>query len=203
LTLAENCPAGVTKAFTPSACKDNTTAPSTAAGGSKVDDDFVAALGEFKQYTYDAAGATLWYGSYCGDKDGEVLVKTYQNGVDDDEAKAWACAEFYQKVYGKFDCKTDWVCATRDPMPACESVSAMMTAVCKLTADEIKTKVDKRRTDGYCKNKADGGMEWAAPAAATTSSKTTPDAAISAASGSSPMWALALAACLFSAMPAV
>jgi hypothetical protein len=180
-------------------CKDEATVPpwyntSTAA---KVDNLFVAALSEFKDSTYDAAGAALWYGSYCSSgTDSEILVK---NGVD----TAWACAEFYQKVYGKFGCKKDWVCSVsrERPMPACESISAMMTAVCKLTADEIKTKVDKRKTDGYCKNKADGGMEFAA--AAATSPKTTPAPAISATSGSSPMWALALAACLFSAMPAV
>ena len=164
-----------------------------------MDDDFVAALGEFKQYTYDAAGAALWYGSYCGDKDGEVLVKTYQNGVDDDEAKAWACAEFYQKVYGKFDCKTDWVCATRDPMPACESVSAMMTAVCNLTPDEIKTLVEHTHFQGWCKNKTNGGIEFSP----LVTPEATPAPTLSAASGSSPMWALALAACLFSAMPAV
>lgn len=194
MTLAENCPAGVTEAFTPSMCKGEATVPpwyntSTAA---KVDDLFVTALTEYKDY--DDATVGVWYGSYCGDKDGEVLVKA---GVD----TAWACAEFYQKVYGKFDCKKDWVCSARDPRPACESISAMMTAVCKLTADEIKTKVDARRAGGYCKNKADGGMEFAA--AAATSPKTTTAPTPSATSGSSPMWALALAACLFSAMPAV
>ena len=172
-------------------CKDEATVPpwyntSTAA---KVDDLFVAALAEHKD---NVAAAAVWYGSYCGaDAGGEYLVKV---GVD----TAWACAQFYQVVYGKFDCKKDWVCSARDPRPACESISAMMTAVCKLTADEIKTKVDANKAGGYCKNKADGGMEFAA-----TSPKTTPAPTPSATSSSSPMWALALAACLFSAMPAV
>jgi hypothetical protein len=173
-------------------CKGEATVPpwyntSTAA---KVDDEFVKALSEHKDWTYDAAGASLWYGGYCEAKDGEYQVKS---GVD----TAWACAFLYTKVYGKFDCKKDWDCSARDPMPACESISAMMTAVCKLTADEIKTKVDKRKTDGYCKNKADGGMEFAA-----TTPKTTPAPTLGATSGSSPMWVLALAACLFSAVPA-
>jgi hypothetical protein len=63
----------------------------------------------------------------------------------------------------------------------------MFTAVCDKTAAEIEALVAKMKTDGKCKNKADGGQEFSVP------SKT------AAAGGLSPMWSLGLAACLVSA----
>jgi len=156
--MAETCYAmvtGVTNAdgsFTPSTCKDEA---STAA---MVDTEFTQMLSGMKD---NAASSGVWYGSYCGDKAGEVQVKA-------DATNDWACAKFYMDVLNSFDCDNDWVCTEGDKVEdveACESVTAMMTATCTLTADEIKTKVDKRRTDGYCKNKADGGEEFAPPVA--------------------------------------
>ena len=103
---------------------------------------------------------------------------------------------YFIDVLNSFDCDTDWVCTEDDKVEdvkTCESVTAMMTATCTLTADEIKTFVDKYRTDRYCKNKADGGEEFSPPVIITPSSS----------KGSSLMLALALAATLLSAMPAV
>ena len=74
----------------------------------------------------------------------------------------------------------------------------MMTAVCNLTTDEIKTQVDKELIDGRCKNQTDGGIAFSP----LVTPEATPAPTLSAASGSSPMWALALAACLFSVVPA-
>ena len=76
----------------------------------------------------------------------------------------------YVKVRDSYACTKDWTsadCGAND-VEACESVSAMMTAVCNLTADEITTKVAKRKTDGYCKNKADGGKEFSPSAVAVS-----------------------------------
>jgi hypothetical protein len=51
------------------------------------------------------------------------------------------------KVRDSYACTKDWTsadCGAND-VEACESVSAMMTAVCTLTAGEITTKVAKRK----------------------------------------------------------
>ena len=99
------------------------------------------------------------------------------------------------------DCKKDWDCSEfgKLPKPACESVSAMMTAVCNLTPDEIKTLVEQTYFLGWYKNKTNGAIEFSP----LVTPEATPAPTLSAASGSSPMWALALAAFLFSAVPAV
>lgn len=169
-------------------CKDEAGGSSSTADN--VDTEFTKMLSGMKDNA--AFSGRIWYGSYCGDKAGQVQVKA---GVTND----WACAEFYSAVLNSFDCDTEWVCTDGDKVedvPACESITEMMTATCTLTADEIKSKVDKRRTDGYCKNKADGGEEFSPPVIV-------PPPPPSAASNLSPMWALALAASLFSAVPAV
>jgi len=104
-------------------------------------------------------------------------------------------------MYSEYGCNKDWDCSSRYklPQPACESVSAMMTAVCNLTPDEIKTLVEHTHFQGWCKNKTNGGIEFSP----LVTPEATPAPTLSAASGSSPMWALALAAFLFSAVPAV
>jgi hypothetical protein len=134
---------------------------------------------------------STFYKDACGDGKAKV-----------DADKAWLCVlAAVQGAQMMFGCNKDTNC-TKNPDLACESYSAMMTAVCNLTADEVKAKVDDTKTASNCKNKADGGLDFAPPAAAaTTSPSTTPNPAAS--SGSSPMWALALAACLVAGAPAV
>lgn len=118
---------------------------------------------------------------------------------------AWACA-YHSKVTDEmFGCAnanaTTGIKATECSVNdgarhlACESMSTMFTAVCDKTAAEIEALVAKMKTDGKCKNKADGGQEFSAASASLTPSPSK----TAAAGGLSPMWSLGLAACLVSA----
>lgn len=112
---------------------------------------------------------------------------------------AWACA-YHSKVTDEmFGCTNGNAttgikateCSVNDGARhlACESMSTMFTAVCDKTAAEIEALVANAKTDGKCKNKADGGQEFITPSPSKTA----------AAGGLSPMWSLGLAACLVSA----
>jgi len=183
--MAGKCPAITTSSWTPSMCKSKF-APANATAA-LVDSTWTPTKTAVDKTVDDPAA---FYKTGCGD--GKVKA-----GADN----AWVCAySAMQAAQITFGCNKDTDC-TKTLLPACESMTAMLTGVCTLTADEIKTAVDKAKTDGGCKNKADGGLEFAPPAAATTAPSTTPTPA--AASGSSPMWALALAACLVAGAPAV
>jgi hypothetical protein len=57
----------------------------------------------------------------------------------------------------------------------------------------IKERSNEAKTDGKCKDKTDGGVEFSAASATLASPQT------AAAGGLSPMWSLGLAACLVSA----
>ena len=182
-----------------------------------VDVKFDSSLSWYFKRVYIAAGGIPenmlerafyhWYGYWhCGAHSRDEYsttgkgwhdIGTVKDGVDN----AWACGHAYALLYGEFDCKEDWDCSRWDklPKPACESISAMMTAVCNITADQIQTNVDEQRRQGKCKNKTDGGVEFSP----LITPEATPAPTLSAASGSSPMWALALVACLFSAVPTV
>ena len=72
--------------------------------------------------------------------------------ADADIVKAWACEFMYMQVRNVYYCNKDWKCGANpeEDVAACDSLSAMMTAVCTLTADEIKTEVDKARDSGGC-----------------------------------------------------
>ena len=120
---------------------------------------------------------------------------------------AWACA-YHSKVTDEmFGCTNGNAttgikateCSVNDGARhlACESMSTMFTAVCDKTADEIKALVAKMKTDGKCKDKADGGQEFSAASASLT--PTPSPSKTAAAGGLSPMWSLGLAACLVSA----
>jgi hypothetical protein len=43
---------------------------------------------------------------------------------------------------------------------ACESLSAMMMAVCDMAVEDIKARVDLDRAGGMCVDRADGGVEF-------------------------------------------
>jgi len=72
----------------------------------------------------------------------------------------WACAWANMEVKQALDCSGnegsfkcgDWW------WPSCESMTAMMTAICTDSAETIKTEIDQIRGDGNCKNTADGGV---------------------------------------------
>ena len=192
LTMAGTCPPMASGDWTPSYCKTtvgggNATRSTTAGADVMWKTQFDSIKEDFKDVPAAYAADT-----FCG-KD---KVKT---GAGED----WLCA------YAKFaatvsnQCGKDTDCSKGGIGPACESYTAMMSAVCSLTADEIKTKVDKSRTDGNCADKKDGGGEFSPPSADTTAAVVVTTPAPAAASGSSPMWALALAACLFAGVPAV
>ena len=174
--------------WTPSYCKSRLPANTTAAADAMWKNKFDEAEGFAKDVP-----AFYAEDSFCG-KD---KVKA---GAGDD----WFCAfaKWYFTVSDQ--CGKDTDCSKGRIEPACESLAAMHAAVCTLTAAESKTKVDKARTDKNCVDKKDGGGEFSPPsdAAATTAAPATTPAP-AAASGSSPMWALALAACLFAGVPAV
>ena len=146
------------------------------------------------QATMTAAPALVADDAACK---AQILVA--QAGCPADKVKAgvgcdWACAMLGRVTLNTFGCNKDTNCAASvwTQSPACESMTAMLTAVCDQTEAEIKTIVDGKKTAGACKAKADGGVEFALPTVAvgTTAPTTTP--APSAASSASPLWTLAL-----------
>ena len=194
LSMAGTCPAMVTGSWTPSMCRTEFPVAQNMTTPAMVNTVWKDTIANDEQ---NLAAVGVWYGSYCGDKGGEVQVKG-------DSGTSWACG-YYKAMRMRdksFGCDKDTVCSADAKIESCESVSAMMTAVCTLTADEITAKVAERKTGGYCK---DGGLEVSSAAAAVTTAApgSTPTPKPAAASESSPMWALALAACVFSAVPAV
>jgi hypothetical protein len=144
-----------------------------------------------KQALKDVAACTVAYKDVGCDKP--------KSGAD----CAWACA-YHSKVTDEmFGCTNGNVtagikateCSVNDGARhlACESMSTMFTAVCDKTTAEIVALVAKAKTDGKCKDKTDGGVEFSAASATLASPQT------AAAGGLSPMWSLGLAACLVSA----
>ncbi len=207
----EHCPAGVRGSFIPSMCKGNSS-HYKATTADMVDRKFTSELRFLRDNrVYEGHGSPEnmlqrgfyhWYGYFhCGAHSREEHALTGKGWHDTGTVKdgvdnAWACEYAYTLVGGVYYCNKDWNCDEADVLE-CDSFSAMMAAVCTLTADEIKKEVDSARTNNGCAN---DGEKFSPPPAATTVIVTTP--APSAASGSSPMWVLALAACLFSALPA-
>jgi hypothetical protein len=190
--MAGTCPPMVSGDFTPSFCKVKAT------GQNATITTTAQADAMFKTYPYKGFTNSMT-------DDAKIDLKRFyetlfcgQDKVKAEPANDWRCG-FFKYVVTSRQCAKATTCPI-SPSPACESFNAMMTAVCTLTADEVKAEVAKAKTDGSCKDKADGGIEFKAEAAAAAPT-TTPKPA--AASGSSPMWALALAACLFAGVPAV
>jgi len=179
------CPAMASGDFTPSYCKvqaagQNATI-TTAAAADLMFKGFKDSMDE------QAKDSKKYYETLCGT--GKVKA---------DAAIDWHCGVFKFTVTS-YMCNKDTTCPLATPLPACETWTTLMTAVCDLTAAEIKGAIASAKTNSGCKDKADGGIEFTAEGAAAPA--TTP--APAAASGSSPMWALALAACLFAGVPAV
>ena len=152
--MAETCPVMKAGSFTPSMCKSEAGGNSSTAA--LVDAHFASILAGYKE---GAADPATYYPRLCGQ---DVKVKA---GVDN----GWACAYYYVLIRNVYYCNKDWVCGSNpeEDKPACESMSAMLTAVCDTTADKIKGEIDSARAGGACKNKADGGEEFAPPAPPT------------------------------------
>jgi len=129
--------------WTPSVCKEKVGGNASTAAA-RVDATWTA-----MKTAYDSYDPDTFYHSMCGF--GKVKV---------DADIAWACASFQAEVVHTFGCHPDRDCTKTVSAWACESLSAMLTAVCTLAADEIKTTVASLKTVGSCKDKTDGGLEF-------------------------------------------
>ena len=137
LTMAGQCEKMAYDGWTLSHCKTALAPSNTTAAADLV---WTTSLDVLKESFKDLP-ATYATDDFCGK---DKLQNPGEPGGD------WFCA------YAKFtltvsnQCGKDTDCSKGGIKPACESIAAMHTMVCTLTADESKTKVDKARTDGNC-----------------------------------------------------